>query len=221
MNLQGHESPFDSHTQAVTRLEEVMAAKLVAPDRVGFCESLIRAWRESRCSEKQLMWIHILAEGAVTAERRSVDVTNIALLMSVAKARGLKQPRIRLGGGLTIKEGWREGAIVVVRAGRGLIAETQPGSPVMVMRERASKDDEELVRRVASNPARECAVIGIRTNHCCFCGLTLTTPESVGNGYGPVCADNWGLPWANTPAARRESKIRELLELKNQMEKPL
>ena len=35
------------------------------------------------------------------------------------------------------------------------------------------------------------------TSHCCFCGIQLTTDESVAAGYGPICADKWGLPWGN------------------------
>jgi hypothetical protein len=34
------------------------------------------------------------------------------------------------------------------------------------------------------------------TNNCCFCGLTLTNDFSVVHGYGPICAENWGLPHA-------------------------
>ena len=34
-------------------------------------------------------------------------------------------------------------------------------------------------------------------NHgtCCYCGRKLKTEESTSVGYGPVCADKWGLPW--------------------------
>lgn len=32
-----------------------------------------------------------------------------------------------------------------------------------------------------------------RTTYCSVCGLHLTNPESVTNGIGPICAENWGL----------------------------
>lgn len=48
-------------------------------------------------------------------------------------------------------------------------------------------DCENLVQRFASQ--------GRETCNCSFCGLHLTNPQSVVVGYGPICADNWGLPW--------------------------
>lgn len=46
--------------------------------------------------------------------------------------------------------------------------------------------------------------IGIHFNRCCFCGHLLTDERSTSAGYGPVCADHWGLPWGDrlAPAAR-------------------
>ena len=36
---------------------------------------------------------------------------------------------------------------------------------------------------------------------CCFCLAGLSTPESVAAGYGPVCAERFGLPWGDVPDA--------------------
>lgn len=41
----------------------------------------------------------------------------------------------------------------------------------------------------------EAKAYGHRTGCCCFCSTKLTTPESVTAGYGPICAERWGLPW--------------------------
>jgi hypothetical protein len=40
-------------------------------------------------------------------------------------------------------------------------------------------------------------------NQCYICGRNLDTAESIDAGYGPTCADNYGLPWGqkNTPEA--------------------
>lgn len=32
---------------------------------------------------------------------------------------------------------------------------------------------------------------------CCFCSRTLTDERSIGVGYGPVCAEHYGLPWGD------------------------
>lgn len=37
--------------------------------------------------------------------------------------------------------------------------------------------------------------IGKRTGICCYCARELTHDISIGQGYGPVCADKFGLPF--------------------------
>ena len=54
------------------------------------------------------------------------------------------------------------------------------------------------VRRGRAATAAEAAGLGWATHHCCFCGIELTDEgegRSVEVGYGPVCANNNGLPW--------------------------
>ena len=45
------------------------------------------------------------------------------------------------------------------------------------------------------NPETTAAVHGQKTGHCCFCGIGLTNKDSLAVGYGPVCAENYNLPW--------------------------
>jgi hypothetical protein len=45
----------------------------------------------------------------------------------------------------------------------------------------------------AANPHSCVSAYGHKTGHCCFCHKGLTHEKSVTVGYGPVCADNWGL----------------------------
>jgi len=51
-----------------------------------------------------------------------------------------------------------------------------------------------------------------RQGNCCFiCGRNLDTAESIDAGYGPVCADKWGLPWGDkqTPEAVQAARDAE------------
>jgi len=52
-----------------------------------------------------------------------------------------------------------------------------------------------IIRAIAANPVGMCSMIGQQYAHCCFCGLELTNKNSVTVGYGPICAEKWGLPW--------------------------
>jgi len=56
-----------------------------------------------------------------------------------------------------------------------------------------------LLSELAAKPYEVAANYGKLTGHCCFCGLKLSDTRSTGVGYGPVCADHYGLKshWTN------------------------
>jgi hypothetical protein len=57
---------------------------------------------------------------------------------------------------------------------------------------------EAIVRRLAelaANPAKVAAEHGRLTGRCCFCNTALSDERSTAVGYGPTCADHFGLPW--------------------------
>jgi Family of unknown function (DUF6011) len=51
------------------------------------------------------------------------------------------------------------------------------------------------LRAFAADPAGVAGAHGRLTHNCCFCNAALTDERSELVGYGPVCADNFGLPW--------------------------
>jgi hypothetical protein len=53
-----------------------------------------------------------------------------------------------------------------------------------------------VLRRLASEPEKVAAEYGKLTGNCCFCNRELSDERSTAVGYGPVCADHFGLPWA-------------------------
>lgn len=54
-----------------------------------------------------------------------------------------------------------------------------------------------VLKRFAANPTAIAHEHGHTTGYCCFCARNLTDERSVSVGYGPVCADRYGLPWGN------------------------
>lgn len=46
-----------------------------------------------------------------------------------------------------------------------------------------------------SNPISESALQGREYGRCCFCNRELDNEGSIFHGYGPICAEKWGLPW--------------------------
>ena len=65
----------------------------------------------------------------------------------------------------------------------------------------------EIAKRLAefaAEPARMAAEHGKLTGNCCFCHLPLgrgKDKRSVAVGYGPDCAEHYGLPWGPKPQA--------------------
>ena len=51
------------------------------------------------------------------------------------------------------------------------------------------------LKAFAADPETVAAQYGSLTGNCCFCGRKLTDDRSTNVGYGPVCADKFGLNW--------------------------
>ena len=54
------------------------------------------------------------------------------------------------------------------------------------------------LRRLADEPEKIAAEYGKYSGNCCFCGLPIGEGDdrrSAEVGYGPNCAQNYGLPW--------------------------
>jgi len=56
----------------------------------------------------------------------------------------------------------------------------------------------EGLKAFAADPVKAAKLYGQHTSSCCFCGTGLKNPASVHAGYGPYCAERWGLPWGDT-----------------------
>jgi hypothetical protein len=80
-----------------------------------------------------------------------------------------------------------------------------------------SEDEKQLIIEAISHfeqrPQRVAEIYGHQTSACCFCGRELLEPSSVELGYGPICAENWGLPhgqhgtWTHEPTAAEFDKV--------------
>lgn len=64
-----------------------------------------------------------------------------------------------------------------------------------------------LIKRVAEDPLAAFSENGRLTKYCCYCGRALTHPSSTHYGYGPICAENFGLPWGDVPLAHQQLSI--------------
>lgn len=179
--------------------------KLTPNDR-NFAHSLLSARNPS---EKQLLWMRRLVERAtvpapVAAE--SLPLAGIMERFAVARSRDVAHPKIRLwldnGDKIVLSvagDRSRYTGSVMVTDGEpfgqnvyyGRISPTGDVFPAPAMH----GDVLALLREFAANPSQVGATIGRRMGACCFCSRKLTTNESLAAGYGPVCAENYGLAW--------------------------
>jgi len=65
---------------------------------------------------------------------------------------------------------------------------------------------------LAAEPAAYAKVQGQRTGFCMFCGRPLTNLESVAHGYGPICAENFNLPWGDLGLANTSNRDADMME---------
>jgi hypothetical protein len=137
-----------------------------------------------------------------------LDMRGVNKLFDKAIANGLKHPKIRLQtpSGQPVALGRAgdkskfKGQIMVTDGERfgfnkyfGRVTETG----VWVVGRVDQPEVRTLLEKLSTNPAETAAQYGKLTGNCCFCLRPLFGEDgrSVAVGYGPVCADKFGLPW--------------------------
>jgi hypothetical protein len=177
---------------------EANLSNLSIKDR-DFAESLINGFkRYGSLSAKQTYWVLKLAEKATApvTEREVVDLVRIGGLFSKALSAGLKAPKIKIAG-VTLSPAKATSANIgatYVKQGTEYLGKiTADGRWYPVASENAAQAFEK-VKAFACDPAKAAAAHGHATGNCCFCSRELTDAGSIEVGYGPVCADRFGLP---------------------------
>lgn len=69
-----------------------------------------------------------------------------------------------------------------------------------------------FIETVIGDPIEAGKISGQKFAHCIFCGRELTAKNSLTVGYGPICAEVWGLPWEGTADEEERKLEREALE---------
>ncbi|WP_374312484.1 DUF6011 domain-containing protein [Dongia sp.] len=187
--------------------------KAAAPNLLGrdaeFANSLLAQWAErGSLSEKQMHWVGVLVERAAVPapveparSAFTADLTQIRKLFEKASAAGLKFPKIRLEvNGTAIKltpaptTGRNPGFVYVHRLVDGEYRYAGKVSEVGTYYGHSGDGVLAAIQALAADPASAAAAHGHTTGNCCFCARLLSDPTSVEVGYGPICAERFGLP---------------------------
>lgn len=208
----------------VSDLTDLEAYTAIADRKGDFVESLFRAGnadldKSYGLSYEMWLWVHIFATEEPKKGPRLVfeddPLTKIVEHFDRAAEKKIKFPKVTLetDEGLTVK---------LSRAGYkakvpGSLNVTD-GKPFgenkwfgRVLRDgtleagKALTDEvEALLADFNDDPAKVAKTHGLLTGNCCFCRKELTTGESLTAGYGPVCADKFGLPWGEVDPEVRD-----------------
>ena len=168
----------------------------------NFAADLVNKANGNGLSDKQWAWVHKLAVDASTPkpEPVTVDVSGIYALFQNYKG---KNPRIDIFVNdvkLRIAKAGEKsqycGSLMISKNGYGtpfygVISQNGEFS----LRHEANEAVIEAIKAFSSDPAALAAQHGHMTGNCCFCRRKLTDERSTTVGYGPECAENYGLPW--------------------------
>ena len=193
------------------KLQTLIKLNMVAKADLQFSTDLAHNQDSRGLTSKQLYWVNELIKRALNPKvvllpvSDTVDCDKIFKFFEVAGAH-LKTPRIWLqtGSGLEIRfsimgqTSRTPGYIAISGKGIGQFYGSI-GTDKKLFFARKGKayavEIEKLIKEFNADPAAVAAAYGKLNNKCCFCSLPLSTPESMGAGYGEICAEHYGLPY--------------------------
>ncbi len=189
-----------THTVESDLTDAQAQSVLLDKDRLSDFESSLASKR--KLTPKMRAWLHVLAQWALNPREEqaaSVQFHGILAMLTRAREAGKKFPKIKPDvGGQRIVLALSGAGKVNVTDGAGFHSGTWFGAiqPSGAFREgREYSRVSGALEALEADPAGVATQHGVATGECCFCARELTTKESRSVGYGPVCADRFGLPW--------------------------
>lgn len=191
--------------ECVEKLRSVVD-KLPAKDK-PFALSLLQSVAKYRFpTEKQEYWMKELYNRAVNPPEppKGEDVGSLSRIVdmfttvkSVLKFPAVrfqtsegKQFKISPAGAASANAGW-----LYVKSGEAYLGKISPTGEYHKARGAVMEGVADAIREFAANPEKAASAYGHSVGQCCFCGLGLTDERSVKVGYGPICAEKYGLSW--------------------------
>lgn len=205
--------------EAAEKMRAMLTLDIVPGKDKHFCQSLMKQLeKNNQLSDKQWYWVVKLVRDGFkkTAKKKTepspqieIDYGKLVTPFAVA-AETLKNPKVVVEYHdfkfrLTMSQphhAWPGAINVAVRhlgewVWVGRVHKTgvwQPSAQSKKL-EGVRQSAVRLLTNFAADPVEFTASYGKKTGNCCFCSTKLTDPKSTEVGYGPVCAQNYGLPW--------------------------
>jgi polyhydroxyalkanoate synthesis regulator phasin len=193
---------------------EPAALAWLTSNNSDFAASLLdQVKKKGDLSPKQLQAVYqSIAREADWAKQREqkatqtqIDMTDLLDRFALALKAGIKRPKVNTGDllfSLAPAHGRNAGCVYVkgekdAYGDRPYLGKITPEGKFFAG-PNVEDDVKQRIAEVGSDVVGSAKAHGAQHNNCCFCSRDLTTDESVSNGYGPICADRYGLPWVVT-----------------------
>lgn len=174
----------------------------------NLADSLITQFtQELTLSKKQWFWVQKLSQRYSNVEPLYGNYNAILVMFRLAASNGgLKRPKIRLVSdrdrfiqlNFDPEETSRIKVYVDGWQGHGkrkYAGEIREGQLFPYDLECMTEDVRLKLQEFALDPAKVAKACAAKLGICSFCGSRLSDPESKSRGYGPVCAEHYGLIW--------------------------
>jgi hypothetical protein len=194
-------------TSAFADLALAYKALDASSNRSSFARDLLAGARARKLSKNQIAWLHWLATEATKAPvvvprvGPGARYPQTAQLLWAAGHAGKLYPKLKMrtqptDGAAAVEYTLKlrtSGEIVILQGDSyaGRIA----ADACAFLAPRYEQDVRALLEAVEASPAEFARQHGVATGRCMFCGRLLATKESRFAGYGPDCADKFGMPW--------------------------
>lgn len=220
------ESPY-TDKEAMMRLYDLTGYELTGPAgrelvwhepkiTSAFARSLVitNEMNGRDLSIKQWAWVHIIVVEAETPREDDREVVSLPQIRSMIDkaAETLKFPKINLttpeGQRVRLSrsgDGSRRPGVIHITDGRPYGSNTYWGSIDLdgswTINSNTPDDVRSLLVSFDRDPQAAATAYGRTSGSCSFCSRQLTDGRSVAMGYGPTCADKFGLPWGEDRAS--------------------
>jgi len=220
--LQTASDEFDEKLANVRELHRIH--ETMTPRDKQFARDLLDQFeRDLQLSPKQWYWAQMLTQRYAKAEPLYGSFNAILVMFRLAQSHGLKRPRVRLLSDdanepiyfeLWFRPGEQDERQVEIMIGgwqghgKRRFGGTILGDRILPFRDRLTVGIRNTIQALALDPLGTAQAMAKRLSACMYCGQRLSDDESKARGYGPICAEHYGLPWGAVSAADRKEAQR-------------
>jgi len=208
------ETEIDSYQKKLEDLIELNKLRTdLNPRDKKFADSLTAQYLQTKgLSPKQWEWVNTLANRVRKAEPIYGDFNALHVMFQLA-GEHLKFPKVRL---LTSKNTFvqlnfkaKTKDIDIYRDGwqghgyRKFVGWIRNNQLVPYREDRLTDDIRTVIQELALDPIGTAKAMAGKLGSCMYCLQRLSNHESKSRGYGPVCAQHYGLPWDIKKASKK------------------